>query len=193
MLRSGTLFYLVGASGSGKDSLMRYARTHLDGQQRVLFAHRYITRPPEICGENHVSLTIAEFAERLHHGCFAMHWQSHGYHYSVGIEIDQWLSWGFRVVVNGSRAYLPQAQARYPQLQAVVVKTSSAVLMSRLQARNRETPAEIEARLKRSAQIRWPAQGGLEQELIEIDNDQPLEVAGQHFVDVLTRATNRCA
>ncbi len=181
MTTQGQLFYVIGASGSGKDSLMRYARTHLNGHQRVLFAHRYITRPFEAGGENHVALTTAEFAERLHHGCFAMHWQSHGYHYGVGIEINQWLSCGFRVVVNGSRAYLPQAQAHYPKIRPVLVKASPAILAQRLQARQRETPEEIAARLRRSEQIHWPQAG-----LVEIDNDQPLEKAGQDFLDLLT-------
>ena len=44
------LFYLVGASGSGKDSLLGYARGKLAGAPDVLFAHRYITRPADAGG-----------------------------------------------------------------------------------------------------------------------------------------------
>ncbi len=82
-----SLFYLIGASGSGKDSLMDYARQRLQNRP-LLFAHRYITRPSDFNGENHIALSEEEFFQRLHSGLFAMHWHSHGYHYGIGIEID---------------------------------------------------------------------------------------------------------
>ena len=34
------LFYIVGASGVGKDSLMEYARLRINASMPVLFAHR---------------------------------------------------------------------------------------------------------------------------------------------------------
>ena len=58
----GTLFYVVGASGAGKDSLLAYARAALGGGTPVFFAHRYITRPAEAGGENHVALSKAAMA-----------------------------------------------------------------------------------------------------------------------------------
>jgi ribose 1,5-bisphosphokinase len=39
------LFYVIGASGAGKDTLLRYARVRVGGSGGVVFAHRYITRP----------------------------------------------------------------------------------------------------------------------------------------------------
>ncbi|MGZ5147587.1 MAG: phosphonate metabolism protein/1,5-bisphosphokinase (PRPP-forming) PhnN, partial [Burkholderiales bacterium] len=113
MLR-GRLFYVVGASGVGKDTLMQYARDTLHDEHAVLFAHRYITRPAGAGGENHVALTAQEFEVRKRHGLFAMTWQSHGLHYAIGIEIDIWLAKGLTVVVNGSRAYISAARRRYP-------------------------------------------------------------------------------
>ncbi|HEV7393167.1 MAG TPA: phosphonate metabolism protein/1,5-bisphosphokinase (PRPP-forming) PhnN, partial [Burkholderiales bacterium] len=73
----GRLFYVVGASGVGKDSLMQYARDTLHDEHAVLFAHRYITRMAGAGGENHVALTVPEFEIRKRHGLFAMSWQSH--------------------------------------------------------------------------------------------------------------------
>ena len=49
-----------------------------------------------------------------HAGQFALHWQSHGLHYGIGIEIDGWLAQGHAVVVNGSRGYLKSALLRLP-------------------------------------------------------------------------------
>jgi len=54
----GRLFYVIGPFVSSKDSLMRYGRQHLARDPRVVFAHRYITRPVELHGENHIALTF---------------------------------------------------------------------------------------------------------------------------------------
>ena len=71
----------------------------------VAFAHRYITRPAEAGGENHIALTQAEFALRRHHGLFAFHWEAHGNHYGIGREIHGWRNAGLTVVVSGSREH----------------------------------------------------------------------------------------
>jgi ribose 1,5-bisphosphokinase len=83
-----TLFYLIGPSGSGKDALLVYAREHLTGSENVLFSHRYITRPSQAGGENHIALTQAEFDQRQQLGLFALSWQSHQYAYGIGVEIN---------------------------------------------------------------------------------------------------------
>ena len=98
-----TLFYLIGPSGAGKDALLTYAREHLAGSIPVLFSHRYITRPSQVGGENHVALTEAEFYQRQQLGLFALSWQSHQCAYGIGLEIDTWMQAGAHVVVNGSR------------------------------------------------------------------------------------------
>lgn len=68
------------------------------------------------------------------------------------MEIDLWLHAGFDVVVNGSRAHLPRAQARYgASLLPICLQVSPAILRQRLQARGRESETEIAARLERAA------------------------------------------
>lgn len=176
----GRLFYLIGASGAGKDSLLRAARTALGGEGYV-FAHRYITRPPELEGENHIHLTPEEFEARHRAGCFALDWHSHGLRYGIGRELDLWLQTGLHVVVNGSRAYLPTACARYAQLVPVLVTVSAERLRERLLARGRESAAEIEARLERaSAASRdgWPG-------LRRVGNDGSLEEGARSLIELL--------
>jgi phosphonate metabolism protein/1,5-bisphosphokinase (PRPP-forming) PhnN len=146
----GRLFYVIGPSGSGKDSLMRYGRQRLAGDPRVVFAHRYITRPVDLHGENHVALTEDEFDARLAAGLFAMHWESHGLRYGIGREINLWLAKGCNVVMNGSRAYLPEARRHYPALTAVLVTVSPEVLAARLRARGRETEDQVSQRITRA-------------------------------------------
>lgn len=183
-MAEGKLFYVIGPSGSGKDSLMRYGRERLASDPGVVFAHRYITRPVELNGENHVALTEAEFDARLATGLFAMQWGSHGLCYGIGREIDFWLAKGCNVVMNGSREYLPEARRLYPALTAVLVTVSPEVLAERLRARGRETEDQIAQRIMRARQFMQP-EGRLE----VIQNDSGLEVAGERLVQLLAVAT----
>lgn len=176
----GTLVYVMGASGSGKDSLMTFARQQLAHHPGICFVHRYITRPADAGGENHVALTVPEFESRVRARLFALHWQSHGLRYGIGIEVNQWLAKGMTVVVNGSREYLPQAQQAYPELLPVLIDVSTRVLQQRLLARGREDATGIEKRLQRHAELRrQPLPGRV------LNNDGPLEVGGRRLVDLL--------
>lgn len=177
----GNLIYVMGPSGAGKDALLGFAREHLH-EPRVLFAHRYITRPSGN-GENHVPLTSAEFEARSSLGLFALEWASHGLRYGIGIELDAWLARGCTVVVNGSRAYLDRALERYAQLHVVHVEAAPDVLAKRLASRGRETAAEVAARLAREAPFCMPAGVAL----TRIDNSGSLHEAGRAFVEVVRR------
>lgn len=145
------VFYLMGASGAGKDSLMRGCRQRLTEADRCFVAHRYITREPESRGENHIWLSEQEFDKRQRLGAFAMHWRAHGQRYAIGAEINHWLDQGVSVLVNGSRSYLPTAQSIYHhRLVPVMVDVGDDQLRQRLQQRGRESAAEIEARVARA-------------------------------------------
>jgi len=176
---SAPLVYVIGPSGVGKDSIMALARAACD-PHAVAFAHRYITRPPQPGDENHIALSEVEFAARLHAGWFALAWRSHGLGYGIGREIDLWLANGTLVVVNGSRTYLNEAAARYPDLVPVLVTADPAILRARLLARRRESAAEIDARLHvaETQQVRHPR-------LRTIDNSGTLAVSGEAFIGLL--------
>ena len=179
-MAEGTLFYVVGPSGSGKDSLLRYAREHLAGDPGVVFAHRYITRPVEVDGENHIALTQDEFEARLCADLFAMHWESHGLRYGIGREIHLWLARGCHVMMNGSRAYLQQARDCYPGLTTVWVEVSADIQAARLRARGRENAAQIAARVARAEQF-LPSDNGVH----VIRNDGPLEQGGEQLLALI--------
>ncbi|NDO81792.1 ribose 1,5-bisphosphokinase [Citrobacter sp. NCU1] len=146
----GKLIWIMGPSGSGKDSLLAELRQQEPAQ--LLVAHRYITRAANAGHENHIALSEHEFFTRARQNLLALSWHANGFYYGVGVEIDLWLHAGFDVVVNGSRAHLAQAQARYgASLFPVCLQVSSAILRQRLQARGRENESEIAARLERAA------------------------------------------
>lgn len=174
------LFYVIGASGSGKDSLLRHAREQLSGHRNIVFAHRYITRPHDAGGENHIALNHAEFDARLAAGLFAMHWTSHGLRYGIGKEINLWLAKGCSVVLNGSREYMENAMRNYEELTPVLVEVAPDILKQRLQARGRETPEEIEQRLTHA-----PVFPGINRNITCIRNDADIATAGRNLVELL--------
>jgi ribose 1,5-bisphosphokinase len=169
--------YVMGPSGAGKDTLLRYARARLDGRA-VMFAHRYITRPPRADGgENHVALSAAEFALLRARGGFALDWGAHDTRYGIGIEIRTWLAAGLSVVVSGSRAEWPNAAATLPGALPVLITASPGVLASRLGTRGREDRAAIEGRLARAGAVVVD-----DPRLLVIDNSGPIEAAGERLV-----------
>jgi ribose 1,5-bisphosphokinase len=178
----GTLIYVMGPSGAGKDTLLRFARERL-ASEGVAFAHRYITRE-DGGGENHISLTEPEFEARSQRGLFALQWRSHALRYGVGVEIDQWMALGCTVVVNGSRAYAAEAIERYPRMTLVHVEAAQHVLAARLASRARETPEQVAARLARRAPFEVPAGVAF----ARIDNSGRLEEAGEAFIEVVRQA-----
>lgn len=184
---TGCLVYVMGPSGSGKDSLLRRARDVLSGRPAgptsLCFAHRYITRPASVDAENHVALSPAEFDARRQAGLFALHWHSHGLDYGIGVEVMQWLAQGLTVVVNGSRAHLPAARERFPALRAVLVDVSPQTQRQRLLARGREEAAAVEARLARSAAL-----GAMrDEDVLRIENEGSLEDGVALLLALLTR------
>ena len=178
---TGRLIYVVGPSGAGKDALLEYARAHLPPGTRMRFARRRITRPADTGSEHHVPLTRAEFDDLVKAGQFAMHWRAHGNGYGIDAEIRDWLRNGDTVVVSGSREYLPQALADFPDLSVVCVTVRPEILRERLQARGRESAAEIEERLGRTA--RFPLPAGVS--AVEVRNDGSLEEGGEALLRAL--------
>jgi ribose 1,5-bisphosphokinase len=113
-------------------------------------AHRYITRPHNAGCENHIALSEHEFFTRAEQHLFALSWHANNNYYGIGIEIDLWLHAGFDVVANGSRAHLPQAQARYADaLLPICLQVSPAVL--------RQRRSSADGRTRRKSPSAWRA------------------------------------
>lgn len=184
------LFYVIGASGVGKDSLIDYARQHVPEFAPLVFAHRYITRPADAGGENHIALSEGEFHCRRRMGCFAMSWYSHNTCYGIGIEINQWLAKGLSVIVNGSREYLDEAAKHYPELCPILITADPEQLKLRLLQRGREDESAISKRLT-MAQLfdKQTAHPRLER----LSNNDNLVEAGKRLLSLLHRGKDqRC-
>ncbi|WP_116475291.1 ribose 1,5-bisphosphokinase [Zobellella maritima] len=174
--QTGRLFYVMGPSGAGKDSFMQAVRERWG--DRLLVAHRYITRAASAGGENHIELSVEEFRLRQDLGLFALNWEANGHHYALGCELERWLESGVDVMVNGSRAYLPQAQARFGErLVPVMISVVPEILGRRLRARGRESEDEIARRLARAV----AQNNGLPDSVWRLDNSGPLSETLRQF------------
>jgi ribose 1,5-bisphosphokinase len=176
------LIYVMGPSGAGKDSVMNLARGMLAPDAPVAFAHRYITRPAEAGGENHVAVTAAEFALRREHGLFAFNWEAHGNHYGIGREIHAWRKAGLTVVVSGSREHFLKLDGIDNDTWPVLITAPAERLATRLAARGRESASAAMARLDRSEAYEMT-----NPRLVTILNDGALETAAHAFVSLIAR------
>lgn len=146
-MTTGRLFYVVGPSGAGKDTLLAGA---VAANPRLIWARRSITRPESAGGEPFEGVLDDEFQRRLDAGEFALHWDAHGLRYGVMHAALAPLAGGRDVVLNGSRGAIAQAQAAFPSLQVLLITAPNDVLAARLAARGRESKADITARLARA-------------------------------------------
>lgn len=181
---SGRLIYLIGPSGSGKDSLLDAARTRLT-KSNCRIVRRVITRSAEAVGEAAQGVSAQRFAEMESQGEFALCWHANGLAYGIPREIDDWLAAGEDVLLNGSRGHLSATRERYPSALVVLLTVDDAVLRHRLLARGRESAAEIEQRLARND--RFSAEAGNDPSLRVIDNSGPLEQSVQRLLACLAR------
>lgn len=175
------LILVVGPSGAGKDSLIAAARLGLAAEGRFVFPRREITRDPALGGEDFVAVSAEEFAARERAGHYALSWRAHGLCYGMPRTIEAALAEGRAVVVNASRAVIPEARRRYGTLRVVLVSAPREALAARLAARGREDAAEISARLDRVAP---PVAGP---DVVGFVNDCPLAAAAPAFVALLRR------
>lgn len=174
--RRGMLVLVVGPSGAGKDSLLRYAARSLADEPRIGFPRRVITRPCRDDAETHDSVTPEEFAAARDEGRFALHWRAHGLCYGIPSSIIADLELGRTLAINVSRRILAEACGRFRPVTIFHVTAPPRLLAERLGARGREAPSDVGARIARAAP-------GLPEgvKVVAIENTMTIEVGGARF------------
>ena len=184
----GSLVLLVGPSGSGKDSLLAYAREKLLDDPRILFVRRCITRKDGDPSEDHESISVAEFQKAELQGRFVISWGAHGLYYGLPVSLLDHIAAGGVAIANGSRKTIPMLKEQFPQLRVINLTVAPDILARRLAQRGRESAEEIERRLARTAELSTDPLFG--DETTHLDNSGPLDIAGDALVTMVTRLAN---
>ena len=181
---SGHLFFLVGNSGSGKDSLLREAMEQWpENYCPVRIPQRYITRPPHET-EPFISVTSKEFKTMKQEGKFCLSWHIYDLDYGVPLEVLDWLKNGDLVVVNVSRSIIPEARKQYPELKVIFVQVPFEITLGRIKSRGRESEDDpvFKARVERARSH----QSMPDADFI-VGNIGALEIGGKKLKDYLIR------
>ena len=177
---SGTLFLVVGNSGSGKDSIIKAViERYPSDLKNIRLTQRYITRPPSE-NEDNISVIPEEFREMSKQNKFALEWHIYGLDYGVPIEIDSWLKKGHPVLVNVSRTIVKKACEIYRNLKIIFIEVPFEITLRRLKARARESGKRLEERIERAKKN----QKFSDADFI-VDNSEELENAVNQFLNYL--------
>jgi ribose 1,5-bisphosphokinase len=176
------LIYVMGPSGAGKDSLLDWLKIRLPPQAPICFAKRTIDRPLQALGEQHECVDSATFDRLQKEMSFAMHWLANGRQYGVRHAELEPLRQQHWLLVNGSRAYLPDALRQFDGMTVLHISASADILRARLLARQRETPEAVEARVQRAVEFSVPPSC----RCVSVLNDTSLDDAGAVLMDALS-------
>lgn len=168
---------VVGPSGAGKDTLLRYAKKMLE--DRVNFVQRYITRKADANEDNYY---IDEYAFEIlkNNGYFASYWSAHGNFYGIS---KRFIKNGLNII-SISRGKIKDFENIYDDVITLNITLPKDKLKQRLLGRKREPLEDIENRLNRSYEK-------IEcKKLIEFDNSKDLEESKVEFLKLLRRIEN---
>lgn len=174
----GRLIIVVGASGAGKDSVIRAAQTHFNDNPRIAFVRRIITRECDPSAEIHDSVSEDQFKQQQARGDFSVTWRANGLYYGLPSAVHTDIEKGHLLIANGSRGALAEIRSTFSHLTTVHIVVSHDVLAHRLERRSRENAEEIKQRLERNKTID-PLCG---ENVVTIDNSGERQVAIDEFV-----------
>ena len=146
----GTLFLIVGNSGSGKDSIISGVIKKYPSNLKELYApKRYITREPSKFEDN-IAITPQEFREMEIHGKFALKWEIYGLDYGIPIEIEDFLEKGHPVIINVSRTIVKEAREKYRNVKVIFVSVPFEITYQRIKDRKREKKELLQERIEQA-------------------------------------------
>jgi len=179
--KQGCVVVVVGPSGSGKDTLLKAAHAHFEENSQVTFARRVITRPCDPKSEIHDSVSQELFLQQREAGAFSISWQANNLYYGIPADVHDDVAQGKNVIINGSRAAIPEFRKQFSSLRVISITVAKDELFDRLKNRKRESIEEIEARLVRNDRL-----GELSGEDVStIDNSGPRGSSIPEFISLL--------
>lgn len=136
---TGKLFFLVGNSGSGKDSLLNEIQQRWPSSHPNLYVPtRYITRPTHET-EPFYSITIDEFQRMKKSGKFCFSWHIYDTHYGVPEDVIKRVKNGEFCIINVSRTIIKEIRKKYPKIKVIFVHVPFEITKQRIHNRGRES------------------------------------------------------
>ena len=174
----GRLVLVVGPSGAGKDTLLRFAKAACVDNENIVFPRRVITREAS-ASEDNEEVGAGTFREALARNEFAIHWEAHGHCYALPRAIDGDIRAGRTVVANVSRTVIAAMRRGYAEIVVVSITAPPNVLAERLAMRGRGSDGRIERRLHRTVEDAAAAPD------FTIINTGSAEYHGRRFVRII--------
>lgn len=163
---------IVGASGVGKDTLIR----NLENKIEANFVKRHITRKPDENEHNHY-IDEVTFDKLKNDGFFISTWEAHNNKYAIAKnELQNGLN-----IISISRGAIKDFEESYSNVITIEITLPKDILYERLKNRARENEEQIQKRLDRRYE-RIEAKN-----IIQFDNSASIEVSTSNFVTLLER------
>lgn len=164
------IILIVGASGVGKDTLLRNIKTKIEAN----FLKRYITRAPDD-NEANFYLDILAFDSLKEKDYFISAWEAHGNCYGIAKEhIKDGLN-----IISISRGAIKDFEKEFDDVTTINITIPKELLIQRLHSRGRENMDQILARIDRNYE-KIEAKN-----LIDFDNSEPLEISINKFINLI--------
>ena len=146
----GTLFLVVGNSGSGKDSIIFEIVKKFPPYLKNIYApKRYITRAPSKFEEN-ISISPQEFRDMDKKEMFALKWHIYSLDYGISKEIEDYLKQGHPVIINVSRMVVKIARDKYENVNVIFIDVPFEITYQRIKDRKRESEDLLKQRIERA-------------------------------------------
>jgi len=161
---------IVGASGVGKDTLLKQVKTKIDAH----FVKRHITRIPDSHEENYY-INDDDFYHLKNNHYFISSWSAHNNLYGIAEnQIQEGLN-----IISISRSAISDFEMRYEDVTTIEITLSQKHIYQRLKNRNREDEEAIQQRINRS----YPPICA--RHLIQFENDKTITESVEDFIRIL--------
>ncbi len=147
----GTLYMIVGPSGSGKQALI----------DAVLAARPDMGRAPLIVSAQHSNNTCVvgsvspdRFLHYMRRDMFALQWDCDGFRYGMTHDAAKQLRDGESLILSCDSSIIDKARELYPNIKVIYITARMDVLRRRLASMEYGSDTEIDMHLAQSARLR---------------------------------------
>ncbi len=166
---------IVGASGVGKDTLIKSVKNSL----HVNFTRRHITRYPDE-NEDNFYISHSEFETLEKMNFFISSWSAHGNKYAIAKDqIQEDIN-----IISISRSAIQDFEKYFNDVTTIEITLEKDILYQRLKSRGRENEEEIQKRLSRNYDKIEATK------LIQFDNSKNIKQSSQNFVKLIDNIIN---